>query len=90
MSDVKNYLKESRTKEVDTTLDSLVSELESEGYEVIFGKIGLRTTYVLLKKDDDEIVGYTFLKDMKFYKENVGRLKALQQAIARKKIAEDE
>lgn len=90
MSDVKNYLKESRTKEVDNALESLLKELELEGYEVEFGKIGLRTTYALLIHGDSEIVGYTFLKDMKFYKENVGKLKALQQALARKKIAEAE
>lgn len=91
MNNIKNYLKESRTKEVDDLITQLILELQKEGLSVEFGKIGIRTTYALIHNEDNsiEIVGYTFLKDMKFYKENVGRLKALQQALARKKLTED-
>jgi hypothetical protein len=91
MNNIKNYLKESRTKEVDDLITQLILELQKEGLNVEFGKIGIRTTYALIHNEDNsiEIVGYTFLKDMKFYKENVGRLKALQQALARKKLTED-
>lgn len=91
MSDIKEYVVESRNKEVETTMIQLIEELNSEGYTVEFGKIGKRTTYALLftKDHEEEIVGYTFLKDLNFYKENVGKLKALQQALARKKISDE-
>ena len=91
MPDIKNYLRESRNKEVDSLLDSTIEDLKKEGLSVEFGKIGIRTTYALIhdETNDVEIVGYTFLKDMKFYKENVGKLKALEQAIARKKISDN-
>lgn len=91
MSDIKSYVRESRTQEVDASLNALISELESEGFHVLFGTIGQRTTYALIHDEDHhtELVGYTFVKDIKYYKENVGKLKALQQAIARKKISEE-
>lgn len=91
MADIKNYLRESRNKEVDTLTDKIIDDLKKEGMSVEFGKIGIRTTYALIHNEDNsvEFVGYTFLKDMKFYKENVGRLKALQQALARKKLADN-
>lgn len=91
MADIKNYLRESREKEVETLTDNIINNLKKEGLSVEFGKIGIRTTYALIHNEDNsiEIVGYTFLKDMKFYKENVGKLKALQQALARKKIADN-
>lgn len=90
MPGIKNYLKESRNYEVDLTLSSLIEELKEEGYTVEFGKIGIHTTYAMIYTPDHatEIVGYTFLQDMKYYKENVGQLKALQQAIARKQMTE--
>lgn len=90
MSDIKKLLKESRNQEVDTLLANSISNLQKEGLTVEFGKIGVRTTYALIHNEDSsiEIVGYTFLKDMKYYKENLGKLKALQQALARKELAE--
>lgn len=90
MSEIKKVLQESRNQECDSQLYALIESLREEGLDVEFGKIGIRTTYALLHNEDSsiEIVGYTFLKDMKYYKENVGKLKALQQAIARKKISE--
>lgn len=91
MADIKNYLRESREKEVETLIDNIINDLKKEGLSVEFGKIGIRTTYALIHNEDNsiEIVGYTFLKDMRFYKENVGKMKALQQALARKKIADN-
>ncbi len=91
MTDIKNYLRESREKEVESLTDNIINNLKKEGLSVEFGKIGIRTTYALIHNEDNsiEIVGYTFLKDMKFYKEKVGKLKALQQALARKKIADN-
>lgn len=90
MSEIKKVLQESRNQECDSQLSALIESLREEGLEVEFGKIGVRTTYALLHNEDNsvEIVGYTFIKDMKYYKENTGKLKALQQALARKKIAE--
>ena len=91
MADIKNYLRESREKEVETLTDNIINNLKNEGLSVEFGKIGIRTTYALIHNEDNSIesVGYTFLKDMRFYKENVGTMKALQQALARKKIADN-
>lgn len=89
MPDIKNYLRDSRKQEVDSTLENTIAELAAEGLIVEFGHIGQRTTYALVYNEDHsvEIVGYTFIKDMKYYRENVGQLKALQQAIARKNTA---
>lgn len=91
MNNIQSYLRESRNQEVDVLLDSMINDLDKEGLKVEFGNIGIRTTYALIHNEDNsvEIVGYTFLKDMKFYRENVGKLKALQQALARKNMAED-
>lgn len=78
----------SRNRRVDDSINLICSNLKEEGLSVEFGKIGIHTTYALIHNNDNskEIVGYTFLKDMKYYKENVGKLKALQQAIIRKDI----
>ena len=65
-------------------IEKLESSLKEEGYEISFGNIGLKSTYCLLSKGDDEIVGYTFIKNLKYKNNNIGTLKALQQAIARK------
>lgn len=92
MNNIQNYIKNTRSQEIDDLLNKTLKELEDEGLQVEFGKIGLRTNYALIYNEDHsiEIVGYTFLKDLKFYKENVGKLKALQQAIARKHLVEEE
>lgn len=91
MSNINNYLRESRGQEVNKMLDQYIQDLADEGLSVEFGKIGIRTTYALIHdaSHDREIVGYTFLKDVSYYKEDVGKLKALQQALARKKLAEE-
>lgn len=87
---IKNYIKESRAQEVDALLESSIKSLESEGLSVEFGKIGQHTTYAMIYNEDHttELVGYTFVKNLKFYKENVGKYRALQQAMARKELAE--
>lgn len=92
MSEIKKVLQESRNQECDSKLSSLIESLREESLEVEFGNIGIRTTYALIHNEDNsvEIVGYTFIKDMKYYKENTGKLKALQQALARKKLSEGE
>lgn len=89
MKDIKSYMRESRNQEVDTMMENILAEIRSEGLKVEFGKIGIRTTYAMIydENHDTEIVGYTFVKDIKFYKENVGMLKALQQAMARKRLS---
>lgn len=91
MPEIKKVIQESRNQECNDQLDSLINNLKSEGFNVEFGNIGKRTTYALMYTDDGsrEIVGYTFVKNLEYYKENVGKLKALQQAIARKKISEE-
>lgn len=91
MNNIKDVVRENKSKEVESKIESLIKSLEDEGYHVIFGKIGVRTTYALITNQDssEEIVGYTFLKDIKYYNNNVGKLKALQQAIARKQIASE-
>lgn len=90
MSDIRTEIKNSKSLEVDTMLATKIQEVEDLGYFVEFGQIGTHTTYALLvnKESGEEIVGYTFIKEMKCYRENVGKLKALQQAIARKKVAD--
>ena len=91
MQDIKSHLRESKNQEVLNSINDITSSLNKEGYTVEFGNIGVRTTYCLLynKDNDTEIVGYTFIKDMRYYNENTGKLKALQQAVARKEMAEN-
>lgn len=87
-NNIKNYLIESRTQEIDSNLESIILDLQLEGLNVEFGKIGKRTTYALIFNHDHsiEIVGYTFIKNLEYYKENLGKLKALQQALARREV----
>ena len=89
MKSITDQLKESRSREVDNSIESILNELAEEGLSVEFGKIGSRTTYAMIydESHDVEIVGYTFIKDLKFYKESTGKYKALQQAMARKKLS---
>lgn len=89
---VRNAVKESKGKMYNELLDEHVEEVRAQGYEVEFGKIGLRTTYAMIYTEDHDIefVGYTFIKNMTYYNEVTGKLKALQQAIARKDIAAEE
>lgn len=86
MKELREKLKERREVEYKEQFNSLVAELGEEGYAITFGTIGQKTTYALLTKDDEEIVGYTFIKDLKYKNPLIGKLKALQQAIARKSL----
>lgn len=90
MADIRTEVTNSKTMEVDNILADKIQEIHDMGYSVEFGKIGTHTTYALLvhQETGEEIVGYTFLRDMKYYRENVGKLKAVQQAIARKRVAD--
>lgn len=90
MSVISNHIKNSRSQEIQATIDSILDTLHSEGFEVEIGNIGARTTYALIHTEDHSIeyLGYTFIKDMKYFNPTTGKLKALQQAIARKEIAE--
>lgn len=87
---IKNYIKATRDQEVDSMLEATINSLAEEGLSVEFGKIGQHTTYAMIYNEDHttELVGYTFVKNLKFYKENVGKYRALQQAMARKELAE--
>lgn len=86
MEEIRNIVKKNREEEVLREIDSTVRELEKQGFLVEFGKIGKKTTYCLIYNEvnDVEYLGYTFIVNMKYYNENVGKLKALHQAIARK------
>lgn len=86
MKELREKLKERREVETTEQLNALVAELNGEGYAITFGTIGQKTTYALLSKDDEEIVGYTFIKDLKYKNPLIGKLKSLQQAVARKSL----
>lgn len=88
--EIRSKLNERRENEIKEQLASLTSELNQEGYEVIFGEIGKKTTYALLVNGDDEIVGYTFIKDLRYKNALVGKYKALQQAVTRKSLLSKE
>lgn len=86
MKELREKLKERREVETKEQINALVAELCNEGYSITFGTIGQKTTYALLEKGDEEIVGYTFIKDLKYKNPLIGQLKALQQAMARKSL----
>lgn len=89
MSSIRNVVRINREKEIVDQVAELESLLSKENWVITYGTIGKRTTYVLLARDDEEIVGYTFIRNLEFYNKDVGKLKALQQAIARKELAEN-
>lgn len=82
-----DYLRETKTQETNTLLEDNIAEVHAQGFEIEFGHIGQKTTYAMIYNEDHsiEIVGYTFIKDTRFYIENVGKLRALQQARARQR-----
>lgn len=84
-------INESRSKETDAQVELLINMLKEEGLTVEFGNIGTRSTWALIHNEDYsvELVGYSFVKDLKYYRQNVGHLKALQQALARKQISDN-
>ena len=84
--EIRSKLKERRDTELKEQLANLLKSVEDEGYTVTFGEIGQRTTYALLSRGDEEVLGYTFIKDLNYKSELVGKCKALQQAIVRKSL----
>lgn len=88
--EIRNTLKKRREAELNDKLNDLVDVVMDEGYDIQFGEIGNKTTYVLLSKGDEEIVGYTFIKNVQYKNETIGRYKALQQALARKALLEQQ
>lgn len=81
---VRETLRQSREREILEQLESLTKSMEAEGFSITFGEIGQRTTYALMTRGDEEVVGYTFIRDLHYKNPIIGKLKALNQAIARK------
>lgn len=88
MSTVRDVIRVNREAEIVAQIKSLEEGLAKDGWSLSYGNIGEKTTYLLLTRDEEEIVGYTFVKDLNYRNDNIGRLKALQQAIARKDLSE--
>lgn len=88
MSEIRDYIRESKANETNRSLEETIKDLSNEGFTVEFGRIGEKTTYALVYNEDHstEYVGYTFIRNLKYYNENTGKLKALQQALARKEL----
>lgn len=84
----RDFVKEKSDQAVTQRLEELTTGITKEGYEISFGVIGRKTTYCMLVKGDDEYVGFTFIRNIKYMNDKVGKLKALQQALARKEISE--
>ena len=92
MSDIRDKVRKNRDTEVQTQINEIINNLANEGLSVEFGTIGKKTTYAMIYSDnhDVEYVGYTFIKNVKYYNENTGKLRALNQAIARKETLNEE
>lgn len=82
----REFTRERNEKDTLDRIAALSKDMTDLGYELTFGHIGKKTTYCMMVKGDEEIVGYTFIRNLKYLNENVGMLKALQQAIARKEV----
>lgn len=87
----RDYVRKFNDEDTAKKIDELMAHVSELGYAVEVGTIGKKTTYALLYKEDsdEEIVGYTFVKNSKYMNANVGVLKALQQALARKEMLEN-
>ena len=90
MKAMRSELKKRREIEMQDNLNNAIDQIMSEGYDVRFGEIGTKTTYALLTKGDEEIVGYTFIRDSRYKNETIGRYNALQQALTRKSLLEQQ
>lgn len=87
---IRENVRSQRRLELEQSLNAQINNLNAEGYDVSFGYIGNRTTYALLVRGDEEIVGYTYIRgDLKYKNDIVGKSKALTQAIARKNIIQE-
>lgn len=82
---VKDVVRQQRLVEIESNMNQRIEQLNEEGYTVEFGYIGKRTTYALLIRGTEEIVGYTYIQGSLENKNDlIGRSKALAQASARK------
>ena len=82
---VREVVRQQRLAEIENNLNSKIEQLKAEGYDVQFGTIGNRTTYAMIYRGDEEIVGYTYIQgSLENKSELIGRSKALTQALARK------
>lgn len=90
-TNIREIIRENRSEEVKKSISDILQSLESEGFLVEFGSIGKKTTYAMIYTEDHEIeyTGYTFIRNLKRYDENTGKLKALEQALARRKSLEE-
>lgn len=83
---IKNAVREESKQDLEQILSEKVQSLNNEGYSVSFGRVGSRTTYALIVAEpEEEYVGWSYVKNIEYYKPIVGQLKALQQAVARMK-----
>lgn len=90
--EVRDIVRKNRREDIIRELEDVVSKIKDEGYQIQFGNIGEKTTYAMIYTPDhqEEYTGYTFIKNIKYYNENTGKLKALYQAIARKEKLQSE
>lgn len=89
-TNVREMIQKNRMSEIEKGINSKMNELKAEGYDVEFGTIGQRTTYAMIHRGDEEIVGYTYIQgDLKNKNELIGKNRALAQAIARKDMSKD-
>lgn len=88
--EIRSKLKERREADLQEQLNNAIDAIMEEGYDVRFGEIGQKTTYALLTKGEEEVVGYTFIKNLNYKNETIGRYKALQQALTRKALLEQQ
>lgn len=86
MSSVKDIIMSNRRREIASQIKEMEEGLTNTGWELTYGTIGKRTTYLLLTRGEEEVVGYTFVRDLSSHDEDLGKLKALQQAVARKEL----
>jgi hypothetical protein len=85
---ISDYVREKSDQAVTKRLEELSADVEKDGYQITYGNVGKKTTYCLISKDDNEFVGFTFIRNIHYMNKKVGMLKALQQALARKEITE--
>ena len=83
-NNMRDAVREESKRDLNLVLEEKLNLLKSEGYDVEFGQVGKRTTYAMIFNGDEEYVGWSYLRKLEYFKEVVGKLKALQQASVRK------
>lgn len=71
-------------------LNDRVKVLSDQGWNVEFGTIGKHTTWCLLEKNGHEIIGYTYVEKLETFNPELGKSRALTQALARKSLQDNE